>query len=396
MSISAKLTTLLSATTIALLSVMFGLTSNAAADCVYQYNANGFSTSATPVFNSICGVPDVGDEANFVRIRPDVANNDEDDTDNPAYSIGTIDSSCQSGDTFDIWNYVHNNASQNDNPDVGDGSAVATGTYIDMAANQLNTVNNQFTFTASVGANNAATVNNMTPAVLNCDGNNVELSLVSGSVHQISDYGGTTGTWTNLADNSLNTNLPIGSTNAGPSSYNSGTMWGCWYYRIVIVYEVKVTAITPTVPVCTDIITSDNQADIEKITYSPSNASISGYLVNVYSGVSTTSGTPVASSSTLPYQLTGLAPGQYTVVGYIVPTSGSNITSSSCMFTYTVPTPPPAPKPPTPPVVTTSTPTTTLPSTGPSTGGIVGIFAGATTLGSGTYYWLLRRRISKN
>ena len=64
--------------TSALLSVIFltlavsliGGNGKVSADCLYQYSANGFTTSSTPVFNSICGVPyGINNEPNFVRIR---------------------------------------------------------------------------------------------------------------------------------------------------------------------------------------------------------------------------------------------------------------------------------------------------------------------------------------
>src|SRR5579862_8864014 len=99
MSLSAKISAILSGSAVAFITLMFGLTSTANADCIYQYNPNGFMTSTTPVFNAICGAPEgVGDEANFVRIRQNANGNDEDNINNPAYTIGTINGACNSGD----------------------------------------------------------------------------------------------------------------------------------------------------------------------------------------------------------------------------------------------------------------------------------------------------------
>lgn len=403
MSMKAKIAGFLGAGAVTLLAILFGLTTNASADCIYQYNANGFNTSSTPVFNEICGVPSIGDESNFVRIRPDVNGNDEDNINNPAYSIGTINSACTSGDKFDVWNYVHNNASQNDNPDVGSGSAVAVGTYLNMSA-PLGTTASSFSFTATVGDTGNLTgtagptsTSNMTPAVIDCNGNQVKLSLVPGSVNI---YSIPYGQWENLPQNAadLNTNLPIGSTNTG--GLGSGDLWGCFNYRVVVVYQVEVTSITPpqTPPVCNSI-TANDQADIQSVSYTANSANVTGFSINLFGGTGT-SGTPVASSgniglNSLPYKFNvSLSPGkQYTLVATVLSNLG-NVTSNACQYTFNVPTSPTPPPTPTPTPPTTTT--TTLINTGPSTGAMIGIFVAVSVAGTVLYKWVIRRRLAKN
>src|SRR5487761_1194953 len=83
---------------------------SAAQPACYQYNQNGFQTSQTPVFNDICGVPGVGNESDFVRLRQSTNGNDEDFQNNPPFTVGNVSSACTDGTKYDVWNYVHNNA----------------------------------------------------------------------------------------------------------------------------------------------------------------------------------------------------------------------------------------------------------------------------------------------
>jgi len=406
MTLRNKIASLFGASAILLLTAMFGLSTTASADCIYQYNPNGFPTSSTPVFNKICGVPGgVGDESNFVRIRPDVTGNDEDNNSNPAYSIGTINSACNSGSKYDVWNYVHNDATQAENPDVGSGSAVSLGTYINMTA-PINTTNDSFSFSGTVGNTGnltgtagATSTTNMTPAVLDCNGNRVQLSIVPGSVNE---YSIPYGQWENNSQNgaALNTNLPIGSTNTG--GINSGTQWGCWTYRIVIVYQVQVTPIpVQTTPPTCNFITAD-QTEIEKVSYTANSANVTGYNFNIYSG-SSASGTPLSSSGnvglTLPYlyssfpNLTLNEGHQYTVTAAVTSSNFANVSSAGCSFTFTTPKTPPTPTPTPTPTVTPTAQVTSLTNTGP--GSVVAIFAAVSLVASGIYYWVLRRHLAK-
>lgn len=238
MSIFKKLFITGAATVLGVSAMFFGLSGSAFADC-YVYNQNGFNTSATPVFNNICGVPEgIGNESDFVRIRQNTNGDDTDNTDNSAYTVGTLTSQCTTGTKYDVWNYLHNDAYSQDN-DNGSGSAVAHDVISTMTA-QYGTGSN-FQFGDTVTANNAESVSDA--ANLNCDGNTVTLTLVPGSVHIASTAYGSN--WDNLPDTTINNPLKLGSPIIG-----SGDQWGCWNYRIVVVYQVTVAAKTtpPTTP----------------------------------------------------------------------------------------------------------------------------------------------------
>lgn len=232
---------------------MFGFNGVVAADsasCLFQYQSNGqFTTSATPVYNSICNVPNgVGNEPNFVRIRQSSNGNDMDNQNNPVYS-DSLTSACTNNSKYDIWTYIHNNALSQDNNN-GSGSAVAHNVTLTLNA-PINTSNNTFNFSSTISASNAKSVTDSTS--LNCS-NNVKLTLVPSSVNIYSEpYN-----WHNLPDSTVNTTSKIGSPVMG-----SGDQWGCWTYRIVVVYEVQVTVIPSTPPpsptnVCTGNTTNNN------------------------------------------------------------------------------------------------------------------------------------------
>ena len=92
MKLFRKLGLATAALVLSVTSLTIALSGTAFADC-FQYNQNGFTTSATPIFNNICGVPGIGNESNFVRIRKDLTGDDTDNsTNNPSYTIGTLTS----------------------------------------------------------------------------------------------------------------------------------------------------------------------------------------------------------------------------------------------------------------------------------------------------------------
>ena len=390
MKLFKKLLPIISATFLILSVFLISTSGSAKAACLYQYNQNGFVTSATPVFNSICGVPDgIGNEPDFVRIRPNVNGNDEDNINNPVYTIGTLSSTCNDGSKYDVWNYVHNDASQNDNPGVGSGSAVSSGTTMFMSA-PTGTTSNQFKFTSTIGSSNAVSVSDS--AVLDCGSKQVQLSLVPGSIHIYSLPYGTN--WQNLSDSSINKLISLGSTNAGLSSMGSGSMWGCWDYRIVIVYQVKVTTVPQQIvmPTCNLISLENNNgvARIDNIEYTANSATVTGYSILVSSN-GTTSTFNIGLNS-LPFIYNMSSGNTYNFKVYVVSNLG-NVTSSNCQGSLTVQTPPPTPTPPTP-TPPTPTPPTQLVNTGP--GSVIGLFFGATILGAVIYNFVLRKKLSKN
>jgi hypothetical protein len=387
----AASTVLLAATTVAM---AFG--GVASADC-YQYNANGFSTSSTPVFNNICGVPEgINNESDFVRIRQSTNGNDEDNINNPTYTVGTLSAKCSTGDKYDLWNYLHNDASSNDNPDTNptNPTAVANGVTTDLTA-PLGTSGTSFSFGDTVSATNAASVHDS--AELDC-GQDVTLSLVPGSVHI---YSVPYAAWENLPDSTINTPTKIGSTSAGASSMTSGTMWGCWTYRIIIVYQVQVTAVPPkvtTTPPTCNLLTLESEgqvAKVEGLDYTAGSSTVNGATIQFYNGttlVSTDNLTlaQLQALGTTPATYTYAATGSYKVVGTVNTTlsgTATDVTAATCAATFTASTPPAV----TPPTTTTPTPPTTLVNTGP--GSVAGMFAGVTAISAVGYRWFLGRRV---
>ena len=220
-----------------------------------------------------------------------------------------------------------------------------------------------------MSASNAATVSDT--ASLNCS-NKVSLKLVPGSIHVLTSP---TGNWQNLIPESVNSlNTPI---TLGNPVWGSGNEWGCWEYRILIIYEVQVTAVTPKPqviqPTCNTIV-ADNQAEVKSVDYSINSATFNGYSLDLYSG--STGGTPLATSgtiSTLPYKFNvNLVPNTKYIIVANVQTSLGNVTSSGCTYTFT--TAAPVTPPTTPPAPSVPTTPTTLVNTGPGTGAMIAVF----------------------
>lgn len=381
---------------LASLSMLFSGTARAAS-CLYQYNANGFSTSPTPVFNSICGVPNgINNEPDFVRIRQSANGNVIDNQNNPGYTAGSLTNACTSGSKFDIWNYLHNNATTANNPDVNpsDPSAVAHNVKSYLQA-PLGSTGNSFTFSNKITASNAATVSDS--VVLNCNGKPVTLSLVSGTVHI---YSQPYGNWQTVPNGDSyvtpdgSNPLQLGSTNAGLPSMGNGDVWGCWTYRVVIVYQVTVTPYTPPVktpPTCNLLQfeeQSGNIARIDNIEYTANDATVSGFNLAITNNGVTTN-VPIALGK-FPYNYQMIAGQTYTFKATVNSDLG-NVTSAKCVAVATTPKTPPVTPPVTPP---TPTPPTTLVNTGP--GSVAALFVGATAAGAIAHNLILKKKLSKN
>jgi len=213
---------------------MVALTNSAQAVQI-PYENIGDTSLTTPVFNTYTNVPNgVGNEADFVRIRPSdggVTNNGNGGVRNALYVNG-LNSSCNVGDKFDIRTYVHNGADDDYN-DNGNGSSVANGTNVRLVA-PLNTEGNTLTFTSTVSATSVSPVTDT--ARLFCeDGKSVMLKLVPSSVKVYSSQYG----YKDVANSAVNGDpLPIGSRVAG-----SGDVWGCWADRVNVAYTVEIVEI---------------------------------------------------------------------------------------------------------------------------------------------------------
>lgn len=377
------------------LFVTFG-TGNASAIACYPYVAGNTQTSSTPVFNNICGVPSllsssegqypIGDEPDFVRIRPNVSGDDTNSAANPKLR-NQVDATCNTGDKFDVWTYIHNDASQDDNNN-GTGSAVAKNARLALSA-PTNTQNSSFSFSSRVSADNAASVSDS--AVLNCGGKQVKLTLVGGSVHYNNNLNQTT--YHPLSDSSVN-----GTTALGSPIWGNGNVWGCWDYRMVVVYQVTVTEIQtppPVVATCdmfSIVANEDRKVRVTDFKYTNKNVGVTNVVINWGDNNKTTVGPSEVIGQTHQY------PNENTDVSYTISAvvNFANNTSNGGAGTPCVQTvkfsktkPPiitPGPTTPTPPAPTS------LVNTGP--GSIAGIFAAVTAAGTVAYRKLLTRRLS--
>ncbi len=395
-AISAGLSLMVASATV----LIVGFTGNASALACYQYNPNGFTTSTTPVFNNICGISGsggtlssnqgsypLGDESNFVRIRQNTSGSPL-GANNPPLS-DSLTSACTAGEKFDIWTYIHNDAESQFN-DNGSGSAVAHDVKLATTA-PVNTTGNNFTFGSTVSASNAASASDTTS--LNCDGQPVELTLVPQSVTYNNDLSQTT--FGSLPDSVVNGATPIGS----PNAMSTGTQWGCWNYRVVVVYQVTVqpqpVVQTPTY-MCTDLglTAEDNRTvKISNFTTTQTNgASFTNAVIDWGDHTTVTSASPVGQthqySANGTYTVTATA--HFNVNGQDK-TAGGLACAQNVTFTST------GPPVVTPPTTTTTTPPaatpTALVNTGP--GSIVGLFAATAVGGTAFYRRLLARRLNR-
>lgn len=210
---------------------MLAMTNSAQAVQI-PYENIGDTSITEPVFNTYTNVPNgVGNEADFVRIRPstgDVADNGAGGVRNALYVNG-LNSSCNVGDKFDIRTYVHNGADDDFN-DNGNGSAVAKNTNVRLVA-PLNTEGNTLTFTSTISATDVSPVTD-TARLFCAEGKQVMLKLVPSSVKVYSSQYG----YNNVTDSSVNGDpLTIGSRVPG-----SGDVWGCWADRVNVAYIVEI------------------------------------------------------------------------------------------------------------------------------------------------------------
>lgn len=404
-SLKKLLTTTIAASVAVSTALLLTTSGLAHADC-FQYTTNNFQTSTTPVFDNICGVPTLlsstngqyalGDESNFVRIRPDVSGDDTSNATNPALT-NSLTAACDAGQKFDIWTYIHNDASQayndldaNGNPvPAGTGSAVAHNVKLALNA-PINTENSTFNFGSTVSASNAASVSDST--TLNCGGKQVQLTLVANSVHYNNDL--SQPTYSPLSDSAVNGTIPVGSPTF-PGSGQTGDELGCWNYRIEVVYQVEVQPLpAPQVTATCNLFAltaSDNRKVVaDQFSYTATNADFKSLVVNWGDN---SAPTVVTNPNEVINQLSHeyAANGQYTVVATVHFSTATNpdisATSPNCEqpFTFTSSGPVTPQTPPTAP--------TALVNTGP--GSMIGLFA-ATTLGGAAFYRrLLARRLSR-
>lgn len=379
MKLFNKLTTTITALSLSA-AVFFSLGGVASATC-WQYDPNGMTTSTTPVFNNICGVPNgTGDEANFVKIRPNTTGDDTSTSNNAAY-VDSLNAACSTGDKFDVHTYIHNDAepTQNNN---GSGTAVAHGVQLSLAA-PVGTSASNFTFGSTVTATNAATVHDT--ATLNCNGSPVKLTLVPGTVKIY----GTQYPWTGLPDNSVNGTFKIGSPIIG-----SGDVWGCWEYRIVVVYEVQVERVQPPAAAqCTAltlVATEPRKVTVSNFTVTQTNAALKSVVLDwgdnnkvTLDSVDSVKGQTHTYAADGTYMVTAVA--TFSAQGQADIVSGGAGTACAQQVVFTSNQPPKVTPPPTTP--------TKLVNTG--AGSVAGLFTATTLAGAAVYRKMLARKLSR-
>ena len=345
------------------------LSSNTAGAAQIPYvSGTPLPTTPTPAFNPFSNIPfGVGDESDFVRVRPstgDPTNNGTNGERNSLY-IDTLNAACNVGDMYDVRTYVHNGADDDFNNN-GTGTSIARDTTLAMTA-PLNTENNRFTFGSTISASNAATVTDT--GKLNCN-SRVKLEIVPGSVKV---YSRTLG-WVNATVDAVNGTIKIGSRVVG-----SGDVWGCWDERIQIVYTVKVVALpTPPTPLYScDLLTntgkiSDNKYGF-KVNYTATNGATLKDITYVYND-----GTTVKDGATTSHTFTNTTSTTKSVtatptfiVNGVEKTGAAN---AKCATEFKVDAP-----------ITTVTTTTpkVLPNTG--AGGLIAAFSGVSFIGAFLY-----------
>jgi hypothetical protein len=375
-------------------AMVFGLSGNASAIACYQYGPN-LQTSATPVFNNICNVPSllsssegqyaIGDEPNFVRIRPNTSGNDTANKDNPKL-VNDLTAACNNGDKFDVWTYIHNDASQDDNAN-GSGSAVAKDVKLALSAPGLNSTNSKFNFASTVSASNAASVTD--GATLSCNGKQVKLKLVASSVHYNNNLNQTS--YGSLADSSVNNTIAVGSP-VWPSAGQAGNEWGCWDYRMVVVYQVQVEVqppapeVTATCDMFSIVGTENRTAKVSEFKYTTKNTNVKNVSLNW--GDNTTPLVLTDASTVVGQTHQYSADGTYVVTATVTFDNGTVAGGANTACAQTVKFE--SGKPPV--VITNQTPPTRLVNTG--AGSVMVMFAAVTAAAAYGYRRFLSSRYS--
>lgn len=333
----------------------------------------------TPVFNTYTNIPaGVGNEADFVRLRPSTGNGRDNGSDGARNALYTdpLNAACNVGDMYDVRTYVHNGADADLNNN-GTGPAIAHNTTVAMSA-PLNKAGKSFTFNSTISASNAPSVSDS--GTLNC-GSNVQLQLVPKSVYVYTKALG----WNAISDSAVNGSTKIGSMNLG-----SGDVWGCWDERIVVVYTVKVVEV-PQVPLYTCDLLSVTKIDARKykfdVTYTAKNGATFKSVSYDYGDGQT------GSDNTHTYDKDGtfkvIATVSFLVNGEVVTSSGDacakpvTVAPENCDIPGKENYPKNAPECQETPVA--------LPNTG--AGGMVGIFAAVSAAGAFAYRYVAARRL---
>lgn len=220
-----NLTTLTKQVSTALMAVAaVGLLTLAPVASAIPYTPEHTGTSS-PAFNVFTGVPQEGDESDFLRGKEEG---------NTAASVNHVQSACNNGQRFTLRVYVHNSANQTLN-ESGVGIARGTKVKVDLPDPAAQSAN--FPINGTISATNASTVND-DMAITCANGKKVKMSYVPGTAKQFTGYSGTKA----LSDTIVTTGAPVG------TEKPDGNVLGCFAQRVYVTLTVKVVEVPTTPP----------------------------------------------------------------------------------------------------------------------------------------------------
>jgi hypothetical protein len=321
----------------------------------------GEETSGTtfPAFNIFNGVPSVGNEGDFIRVKKDGEGN--------STLRNSVDTECKTGDRFDVWFYLHNGAKPSLNNN-GTGPGVAHNVVAKVTLPSTTGQN----ITGGVTASNAEAISDT--AIINCAGKQFRLKFVSNSASAFLDLSNQVV--------ALPNSIVEGGASIGTTALN-GDVWGCWDQRVWMGMKVEVEEIPEVVktpPVCEALtITQDRRkVTVNNVAYRANDSTVSGVRIDFGDGT-------VQTVTSFPISHDYSRDGDFTIRATVMSNNG-NVTSDDCVKKITVsPTP-------TPPVTPPVTPPT-LPSTG--AGDVIAIFAATTVAGALIHRFVLSRRFGR-
>jgi uncharacterized protein Veg len=217
-----------------------------------------------PAFNVFTGVPNEGDESDFLRGKEET---------NPAASTTDVQSACENGTRYRLRVYVHNSANQTLN---ASGQGIARDTKVRVALPGQGEASS-FNFSSVISASNATSVSD-TMTIKCANGKKVKLSYVPGSATQFTGHTGTKP----LNDSIVTTGAKVGTTEP------DGNVLGCFGQRVWVTLVVKVEEVKeepkPVVSAgeckLVDIKAEAGRKVTAKVTGIVNNAEIVGYKID--------------------------------------------------------------------------------------------------------------------
>lgn len=333
-------------------------------------SALAWSPTATgldhPGFNVFTGVPDVGNESDFLRGR--VSGSTADFTD-------PVNDACVSGTQYSVRVYVHNGANQTLNNN-GTGPGVAHDTKVKVSVPDTTASN----LSGTISASNAASVTD-TLGIHCSNGKTMALSYVAGSaIEQRMD-----GSTSPLSDSIVSNGALIGSHDI------NGDVWGCFEQRVLVFLKVQVKEVPPKHEVTAQcnllqiVGSEDRKVRISAFNFTAQNVTAQKVVLNWGDNSSVTL-TDLSKVVGQEHQYVNF--GTYLITATITfsngETSGGAGTACAQQITFTPNQPPKVTPPPTPP--------TQLVNTG--AGSVTGLVAAVAAIAALAHRRWLARRLS--